>query len=122
MTRGMTTASAASKTIAVTTVHATIAFVCDLTLIGKAAFVDLAAEDGADLDVEIGVMLRGSPNHEDEVVGVNRCEAAFRHPLADDACLVVNQHFQRCRQERFDRGGTMQDFVGEQARGFGLFG
>jgi hypothetical protein len=73
------------------------------------------AEDGADLRVEVGVVLGESPDREDQVLGLYAGDAAFVHPAGQHEAFLVHEAFEVAFDGRRHAGGALQDFVGEKA-------
>src|SRR5690606_31409911 len=63
------------------------------------------------LHVEVGIVLRGGPDGEDEVIGIAFGDLAGLRPAADDLRLLVDQRLQRPLQLVLDIGRALQDLV-----------
>src|SRR5260370_9979932 len=85
---------------------------------GEVAFIEpLSAEHGADLDLEIGIVLGGRPELEDKMLGIDGPELAALEPLPDHLRLLLDALAQVGRQVGFKERRAMQDLVGKALRG-----
>src|SRR5690606_33869972 len=71
-------------------------------------------EHRADLNVEIGIMLRRRPDREDQVIGIAAADLAGLDPGADDLRLLVHQSLQGTVQLIGNVRRTLQHLIGEE--------
>jgi hypothetical protein len=81
----------------------------------------LQARHRHNLGREIGVMLRGTPNQENQMCGVYRPDFPLRDPSVDDAHEVLNLGPNTRLKGRHENRGALQNFTGKDARRFWVF-